>query len=172
MNHQSGNVVPVIRVQPDPHPQRPSQFHPSPAGDGTEKPTVIDYSPADSELPLDCSPLLALQLFAVPAVLTVLAGWIVGSAAQDSDPFAPSFRQSFLYAFLAPSLTVLWAVWATAWLVLIFRRRLRALLALPLALLALWGGVVCLGLYQITGEFIDQTSRFHGARWPILERIF
>jgi hypothetical protein len=133
---------------------------------------VLGYSRAGTDEHLEASPALALKLVGPPVVLTLPAMFVVASAAHDADPFGDTFRQSFLYAVLAPSLIMLWLAWGAAFLVLILRRRLDVLLAVPLAMLALWGGAVCLVLYQTTAEFIDQTSRFHGAHWPILEKIF
>ena len=159
---------PEVRVHPDSsrHPSHP----PPPRGPAT--PAVLGYSRAAPDEHVELSPPLALKLVGPPILLTLAAAYVVGSAAHDADPFGDNFRQSFLYALLAPSLIVLWLAWAAAFLVLILRRRLHTLLAVPLALLALWGGMVCLVLHQTTAEFIDQTSRFHGARWPFLDRFF
>jgi hypothetical protein len=101
-----------------------------------------------------------------------VSGWVLISAANDADPFAPSVRQSVLYVGVGPALILLWGSWATYSCVLVVRRRVLLRLALLLTVGVLWGGFLCVGLYQVAGEFIDQTSRFHGTSWPFVHSIF
>jgi len=78
----------------------------------------LGYSRAAPDEHVELSPPLALKLVGPPILLTLAAAYVVGSAAHDADPFGDNFRQSFLYAVLAPSLIVLWLAWAAAFLVL------------------------------------------------------
>lgn len=133
---------------------------------------VLNYAQAAREGDGARPARLFLELAGLKLILTVAAGYVLGGAARDADPFGPSWRQSFEYAVLAPSLIVACALWCGWSVVLIVRRRLSLGFAFAVVALALWAGVISLTMYQITAEFVEQTTRFHGASWPILEKIF
>ena len=102
-------------------------------------------------------------------LLTVL---LLARAVRDADPYADSAVQAALYLGLGPLLILLWAVWACYTVVLPARRKLEyawGLLLVP---------SVCLGiglssvLYNVAGDFVRETRDVHGARWPVIEKVF
>ena len=118
------------------------------------------------------SPWREVLLLAMPFVLTVTTFGIAAQAAHDSDPFAPTLFQSSLYLGLGSAVMLSWVAWTLFLTLRLVRRRLHWAWTLGLLAGLVWGGLLSAGLYQNTAEYIDQTTRFHGASWPVVDQIF
>lgn len=111
-------------------------------------------------------------ILGLPAGLTVVTVWILARAANDSDPFGPSLSQSALHLGAASLVLVSWAGWAFYFTRSLIRRDVSRTWALLLLIGLIWAAPQCCALYANAAEYIDQTSRFHGANWPVFEWVF
>jgi len=116
--------------------------------------------------------LRAVLIPGIPVLLTVAAFIIFTEAGQDSDPFAATLGESSLYLGVASAVMVGWAAWVMFLVVSLVRHKLDLAWGLILMVGLVWGGILCVALYQIAAEFIDQTTRFGGENWPVLKYVF
>lgn len=106
-----------------------------------------------------------------PVGLTVASFAIFTQAGHDEGPFFPDWSQSSLYLGIASILIELWACWAVLAIHSLIRRSIETAWVLLLVAGLLWGGLMCFGLYENAADYIDQTTRIHGADWPILKHV-
>jgi hypothetical protein len=111
-------------------------------------------------------------ILGLPLCLTGVALGILARAANDEGPFGPGLSQSGLYLGAALLVLISWAGWAFFFVRSLVRREVSRTWTLLLIIGLLWAAPQCCALYLTAAQYIDQTSRIHGASWPVLEKVF
>ncbi len=148
-------------------PLQPTAAPPPAGGAG-----VLNYSnPSKTKA---CVP-LAQILLGVPVILSIVSFGIMVKSTEDSGPCFPDFSESICYLGLSSAVILAWPPWAGFLAVSLIRRKLNPVWPIFMVILIAgiaWGGMLSTGLYQIASAYIDQTTRVHGAHWPVLEKVF
>jgi hypothetical protein len=137
---------------------------PDPAGNA-----VLSYALAARRIRFNRQEWIALASLGMLLLTTCL---LLARATHDEDPYSDSALQAALYVGLSPLLILLWPGWGCYMVAQLARRRLGpawGLLLVPSVLLGLGLSYV---LYNVTIDYVQDARDLHGARWPVIEKVF